>query len=100
MELDIIAIVQEFAVLPVAGACVLLGWLLKNVWENFPNKYIPLALLPVAIIGVLWLNAWEVTPGNLMAGLSSAALAVYMHQNIKQLFADKEVIVEHEVIEN
>lgn len=99
MNLDIMAILQEFAVLPVAGACLLIGWLLKSVWETFPNRFIPLALLPIAIIGVLWINAWEVTPANLMAGLCSAALAVYLHQNGKQLFGKQENSTAHEVIE-
>lgn len=99
MEFDIMAIIQEFAVLPVAGACLLIGWLLKSVWENFPNRFIPLTLLPVAIVGVLWINAWEVTPVNLMAGLCSAAVAVYFHQNGKQLFVKKENSTVSEVIE-
>lgn len=85
MELDIMSIIQQYAVIPVAAACFLLGYLLKNVWEAFPNKYIPLVLLPVALVGVLWLNAWAVTPANVMAGICSAALAVYIHQNGKHL---------------
>lgn len=89
MELDIMSIIQQYAVIPVAAACFLLGWLLKNVWQAFPNKYIPLVLLPVALVGVLWLNGWAVTPANVMAGLCSAALAVYIHQNGKHLIAAK-----------
>ena len=85
MELDIMAIVQEYAILPVAAVCVLLGYLLKNTWAAFPNQFIPLVLLPVALVGVLWLNAWAITPENVLAGVCSAALAVYVHQNIKHL---------------
>lgn len=85
MELDIMAIVQEYAILPVAAVCVLLGYLLKNTWAAFPNQFIPLVLLPVALVGVMWLNAWAITPENVMAGVCSAALAVYVHQNIKHL---------------
>lgn len=85
MELDIMAIVQEYAILPVAAVCVLLGYLLKNTWAAFPNQFIPLVLLPVALVGVMWLNAWAITPENVLAGVCSAALAVYVHQNIKHL---------------
>lgn len=85
MEMDIMAIIQDYALVPVAVACFLVGWLLKNVWESFPNKFIPLVLLPLAIVGVLWLNAWAVTPETIMAGISSAALAVYAHQTGKNL---------------
>lgn len=82
---DIMAIVQDYAIIPVAAICVLLGYLLKNTWAAFPNQYIPLVLLPVALVGVLWLNGWAITPENVMAGVCSAALAVYVHQNVKQL---------------
>ena len=84
-DMDIMAIIQQYALIPVAAACFLFGWLLKNVWADFPNEYIPLLLLPVAVAGVLWLNGWEVTPQNIMAGVCSAALAVYLHQNGKHL---------------
>ena len=83
--MDIMAIIQDYALVPVAVACFLVGWLLKNVWEGFPNKFIPLVLLPLAIVGVLWLNGWAVTPENIMAGISSAALAVYAHQTGKNI---------------
>ena len=90
MEMDIMGIIQQFAIIPVAAACFLFGWLLKNVWEGFPNKYIPLVLLPIALVGVLWLNGWAITPENIMAGICSAALAVYAHQTGKHLVADSK----------
>ena len=86
MEMDIVGIIQQYALIPVTAACFLVGWLLKNIWAGFPNQFIPLVLLPVAIVGVLWLNGWAVTPENLFAGICSAALAVYLHQTGKQLF--------------
>lgn len=89
MNLDILAIIEQYALIPVAAACWMLGWLLKHVWEGFPNRFIPVALLPVAIVGVLWLNGWAVTPENILAGICSAAVAVYAHQTVTQL-QDKE----------
>lgn len=85
MEMDIMAIIQDYALVPVAVACFLVGWMLKHIWAGFPNRFIPLVLLPIAIVGVLWLNAWAITPENIMAGISSAALAVYAHQTGKNL---------------
>lgn len=83
--INIMELIQQYAVIPVAGVCYLVGYLLKTVFENFQNKYIPLALLPVGIFGVLWINAWAVTPEIILSGICSAALAVYIHQNGKQL---------------
>lgn len=85
MEINIMEIISKYAVIPVAAVCFLVGWLLKNVWEGFNNKYIPLVLLPVALVGVLWLNGWAVTPENVMAGICSAALAVYIHNTDKHI---------------
>ena len=85
MEMDIMGIIQDFAIVPVAAFCFIVGWLTKNIWEGFPNKFIPLLLLPLGVVGVLWLNAWAVTPETIMAGISSAALAVYAHQTGKHI---------------
>lgn len=85
MNLDIMAIIEQYSLIPVAAVCWMLGWLLKHVWAGFPDRFIPVALLPVAIVGVLWLNGWAVTPENILAGISSAAVAVYAHQTAKQL---------------
>lgn len=85
MELDIMGIIQQYAVVPVAAVCFMLGYMLKRVFATFPDNFVPLALLPVGIVGVLWVNGWAVTPENIIAGICSAALAVYLHQNYKQL---------------
>lgn len=83
--MDIMEIINQYAIIPVAVACFLAGWLLKNVWADFNNKFIPLVLLPIGIVGTLWLNEWAITPENIMAGISSAALAVYAHNTGKHL---------------
>lgn len=88
MELDIMAIIQQYAVLPVAAVCLGWGWLLKHTFTNFPDNWIPLALLPVAFAGVLWMNGWAFTFDNFLAAVFSAALAVYLHQNGKQLLSN------------
>ena len=84
MELDIIATIQQGATIPVAVVCFLAGAWLKKV--NFvPDEFIPLILGAIGVAGVLWSSGWAVTPENVIAGIFSAALAVYAHQNGKQL---------------
>lgn len=90
MELDIMAIIQQYAVLPVAVLCLGLGWLLKHTFETFPDKYIPAALLVPALVLTLWVNNWAVTFENVMSAACSAAMAVYLHQNGKQLLSKNE----------
>ena len=84
MDFDVMGIVQQYAVLPVAVVCYLFGALLKRL-EWVADKYIPLAVLPLGVLGVLWTNAWAVTFEGVLAGVCSAAMAVYAHQVGKQL---------------
>jgi len=86
MNLDVMAIIQEFAVVPVAIVCLLLGAYLKNHLPEFPNRFIPLVLTAVGLVGVLWFKGWAFTPENVLSGICSASLAVYLHQNGKHLF--------------
>lgn len=83
---DPLAIVQEYAVIPVTVVCLAVGWVLKNAFPGFNNNYIPLILLPVGIVGVLWINGWAFTPATVFAGFCSAALAVYIHSGGKHLW--------------
>jgi len=85
MTIDIMSIVEQYAVIPVAAVCWMVGWLLKHVWEGFPNRFIPVAIMPIGIVSVLWINAWAVTPETILGGVCSAAAAVWLHQMGKQL---------------
>lgn len=105
MTIDIMSIVEQYAVIPVAAVCWMVGWLLKNVWEGFPNRFIPVAVLPVGIVSVLWINAWAVTPETILGGVCSAAAAVWLHQVGKQLGGnhdtnDNESVEEEESTED
>lgn len=85
MDINIVEVIQKYAVIPVAVACLLIGWLIKHTIEVIDNKWIPLILVAVGMVGVLWINAWAFTPQNFMAGLCSAALAVWIHNNYKNM---------------
>lgn len=84
MELDIMATIQQGATIPVAVVCFLVGAWLKKV-RFVPDGFIPLILGAIGVAGVLWFSGWAVTPENVIAGIFSAALAVYAHQSGKQL---------------
>lgn len=82
-NLNLLAIVDQYAVIPVTVFCLGVGWMLKNALPKFDNNYIPLALFPVAVVGVLWTRSWAFTPDTFFAGFCSAALAVYIHSGGK-----------------
>ena len=96
MNLDVMAIIQEYAIVPVALVCLLLGAYLKKHLTEFPNRFIPLVLTAVGLVGVLWFKGWAFTPENVLSGICSAALAVYLHQNGKHLFTSHGQTVENE----
>lgn len=84
MNFDVISLLQEYAVIPVALLCWLIGYALKNYVPKLPNNYIPLILGVVGILCVLWIN-WAFSFELLLAGVCSAALAVWAHQVGKQM---------------
>lgn len=86
MEFDIMNTIQQGATISVAVVCFLFGTWLKRL-KFFPDELIPAALGALGVVGVLWLNGWTVTPENVIGGIFSAALAVYAHQNGKQIAA-------------
>ena len=89
MELDIMTFIQQYATLPVAVICVGVGLLLKYTFEKFPDRWIPITLLVPSVILTLWMNNWVMTFDIMLSAACSAALAVYIHQNWKQLFSAK-----------
>ena len=84
MEFDVITLLQEYAVVPVALLCWIIGYALKHYVPKLPSNYIPLILGVVGIGCVLWIN-WAFSFELLLAGVCSAALAVWAHQVSKQI---------------
>lgn len=60
----------------------ILGRILKGI-EKFPDKFIPVLLLPVGILGALLLCGFSVD--SLVQGILVTGAAVYGHQLVKQM---------------
>lgn len=82
---DLATLVQQYAVAPVVVVCLAVGCVLKHAWEAFNTKLVPVVLLPIGIVGVLWMRGWAFTPENAFAGFCSAAIAVYLHSTGKHV---------------
>lgn len=76
--------------------CIVIGWLLKSI-EFFPNKRIPLIVLPAGAV-VNWLLAAPRQPDivprvyvttNLVIGLAIAAIAWLAHDQFLKQIEDK-----------
>lgn len=63
-------------------ALLLVGRIIKEA-EFIPNKYIPLLLLPIGVIGAMALCGWNVE--GAIQGVLVTGAAVYGNQVVKQL---------------
>lgn len=84
MNFDIMTFLQEYAVLPVAALCWIVGYALKHYVTRLPSNYIPLILGVLGVGCVVWING-AITFELVLSGACSAALAVWVHQVGKQL---------------
>jgi hypothetical protein len=82
---DLLDVVQQYAVMPVVVFCCIIGAVLKNAFAGFNNKLIPVALIPVGVVCVLWINGWKFTPDTVFAGVCSAVASVGLHATVKHL---------------
>lgn len=87
MDINIIMeMVQQYAVLPAALVCGIIGFLIKHTFTKIPNNFIPLILTIMGVVLVFAINSWAFTMDTLLSGVCSGTLAVGIHQLIKQLF--------------
>lgn len=65
---------------------LILGTIIKGI-DFIPNKYIPLILLPVGILGAIAGGGFNV--GSIIQGILVTGAAVYGNQLVKQLKKDE-----------
>ena len=65
---------------------LVIGQILKGI-EKIPDKWIPLILLPLGIIGAMALGGWTVD--SAIQGILVTGTAVYGNQIVKQLKKDE-----------
>lgn len=61
---------------------IIIGQIIKGI-EKIPDKWIPLILLPLGIVGAMALGGWTVD--SAVQGILVTGTAVYGNQIVKQL---------------
>lgn len=61
---------------------LIIGQIIKSI-EKIPDKYIPLILLPLGIVGAMALGGWTID--SAIQGILVTGAAVYGNQIVKQL---------------
>lgn len=77
---DFISYITDKAIILVP-ALYILGMILKGT-ERFPDKYIPVILLPIGIVFSVWLAGLSVD--SVIQGILVTGASVYVNQLIKQ----------------
>ncbi len=84
-KMEILNYITETALILIP-VLVIIGMIIKRI-ELIPDKFIPLILLPLGIIGAMALGGW--TFENAIQGVLVTGTAVYGNQIVKQLKKDE-----------
>ena len=83
---------NDFIILIVAGICLCVGYILKNLIPNDAiNRFIPLVMAVLGVFVNVWLNGFIVTPEILLGGMVSGLASTGMHQLFKQFINKNNV---------
>ena len=83
--MDIFTYITENALILIP-VLLIIGQILKNI-EKIPDKWIPVILLPLGIVGSMALGGWTVD--GAIQGILVTGAAVYGNQIVKQLKKDE-----------
>lgn len=83
--MEILTYITENALILIPVLLVI-GQIIKNI-EKIPDKWIPVILLPIGIIGAMALGDWSVDAA--IQGVLVTGAAVYGNQIVKQIKKDE-----------
>ena len=79
--MDILTYITENALILIP-VLLIIGQIIKSI-QKIPDKWIPLILLPIGIVGAMALGSWTVD--SAIQGVLVTGAAVYGNQIVKQL---------------
>lgn len=83
--MDILTYITENALILIP-VLLIIGQIIKSI-QKIPDKWIPLILLPIGIVGAMALGSWTVD--SAIQGVLVTGCAVYGNQIVKQLRKDE-----------
>lgn len=84
--MDILSYITEHALILIP-VLVVIGQIIKNI-QVIENKWIPLILLPLGVVGAMALGGWTVDAA--VQGVLVTGAAVYSNQIVKQLKSENQ----------
>ncbi len=83
--MDFLSYITENALILIP-VLVVIGQIIKNI-QLIDNKWIPLILLPLGVVGAMALGGWTVDAA--IQGVLVTGAAVYSNQVVKQMKTEK-----------
>lgn len=83
--MDFLSYITENALILIP-VLVVIGQIIKNI-QLIDNKWIPLILLPLGVVGAMALGGWTVDAA--IQGVLVTGAAVYSNQIVKQMKTEK-----------
>ena len=84
--MDFLSYITENALILIP-VLVVIGQIIKNI-QMIDNKWIPLILLPLGVVGAMALGGWTVDAA--IQGVLVTGAAVYSNQIVKQMKTEKQ----------
>ena len=75
---------ENYFVLTVVVACLILGYIVKKWIKDLDNKYIPTIVAVLGVFLATWISEWQITPQVILSGLVSGLASTGFHQLFKQ----------------
>lgn len=74
----------------ILGICLAMGYALKNAFEKFPNKFIPLTAMCIGMVLAIVLNLHSITAEIILGGMISGLASTGLYEMLKNLINKEE----------
>jgi len=69
----------------IMGICLAMGYALKNAFEKFPNKFIPVTAMTSGMILSIVLNLHNITAEIILGGMISGLASTGLYEMLRNL---------------
>lgn len=73
----------------IMGICLAMGYALKNAFEKFPNKFIPLTAMTLGMVLSIVLNLHNITAEIILGGMISGLASTGLYEMLRNLINKK-----------
>lgn len=83
-------ILKPYIVLVVAALCWCIGYIIRRLFNDKINRFIPLIVGVLGVFFNVWLSSWHISPEIILGGLASGLASTGANELFKHLFPVEE----------